>query len=360
MLPTMVTHTVVLATALAILAVSCGDGGGERTLDGTAGQIYSGTCAGDADRSVTIYSGRTENLIEPVLDAFACETGISVQVRWGSSTDLALLLAEEGDRSPADVFLSRSPGPVGFLDAKDLLSSIDQSVLDLVGDDSRSASGTWVGFSGRKRVLVYNIDEIGPDELPDSIFDLTDERYRGKVAIPATNGSFIDWFTVFRDQFGSDVATQWLDDMVANDARFYPNNRSIVEAAGRGEVDMGLVNHYYNYQEQAAGGDGHRALNHDLADDDIGSLLIITAATITSSTDNPDEAESLITYLLSAPVQTYFSQETFEYPLAGGVEPAAVLPPLSALEIGSVDFDKLGGGFQETTSIIESSGILNQ
>lgn len=360
MLPTMVVRTVLLVTALAMLAVSCGSGDSERTLDGSAAQIYAGTCAGDADRSVTIYSGRTENLIEPVLDAFACETGISVQVRWGPSTDLALLLAEEGDRTPADVFLSRSPGPVGFLDSKDLLSTIDQSVLDLVGNDSRSASGTWVGFSGRKRVLVYNIDDIGPDELPDSIFDLTDELFRGKVAIPATNGSFIDWFTVFRDQFGSDVAAQWLDDMVSNDARFYPNNRSIVEAAGRGEVEMGLVNHYYNFQEQAAAGDDHRALNHDLADNDIGSLLIITAATITSATDNMGEAESLITYLLSAPVQTYFSQETFEYPLAGGVEPAAVLPPLSALEIGSVDFDKLGGGFQETTSIIESSGILNQ
>lgn len=360
MLPSMVKRTLAPLAVLAVLAASCGGDSGDRILDGAAADIYGDVCIGDTDRSVTIYSGRTENLIEPVLDAFACETGVSVQVRWGPSTDLALLLAEEGDRTPADVFLSRSPGPVGFLDAKDLLGTIDQSVLDLVSEDSRSAAGTWVGFSGRKRVLVYNVDDVGPDELPESVFDLTAERYRGQVAIPATNGSFIDWFTVFRDQFGSDVAAQWLDDMVANGAHFYPNNRSIVEAAGRGEIQMGLVNHYYNYQEAAAGGDAHRALNHDLADDDIGSLLIITAATITSASDNVDEATELLTYLLSAPVQTYFSQETFEYPLAGDVEAADVLPRLSALEIGTVDFDKLGGGFQETTAIIESSGILNQ
>ena len=329
-------------------------------LDGTAAEIYGGTCAGSNGREVTVYSGRTENLIGPALEAFACETGTEVAVRWGSSTDLALLLAEEGDRTPADVFLSRSPGPVGFLEADALLGSIDDDVLALVGPDSRSKSGTWVGFSGRKRVLVHNLDAVPSEELPESVFDLTDARYRGRVAIPATNGSFVDWFTVFRDQYGSDVASQWLNNMVANDARYYPNNRSIVEAAGRGEIDMGLVNHYYQYQEAAAAGDRHRAANHDLADDDIGSLLIITAATITAGSDNRQAANELIGYLLSEPVQRYFSRETFEYPLAAGVEPADVLPPLKALEIGSVDFDGLGGGFAETIAIIEASGILDQ
>ena len=123
---------------------------------------------------------------------------------------------------------------------------------------------------------------------------------------------------------------------------------------------MGLVNHYYQYQEAAASGSRHRAANHDLADDDIGSLLIITAATITASSGNRQAANDLIAYLLSVPVQRYFSRETFEYPLAAGVQPADILPPLKALEIGSVDFDALGGGFAETIAIVEASGILNQ
>ncbi len=349
-----------LAGPFLFLLTACGGGSTDRTLDGTAAEIYDGTCVVSEDAVVTIYSGRTENLIEPVLDAFACETGIDVAVRWGSSTDLALLLAEEGDATDADVFLSRSPGPVGFLEAEGLLGTVDADTLGLVDDQNRSSTGTWVGFSGRKRVLVHNVDDIDEADLPSSVFDLTEERFRGQVAIPATNGSFVDWFTVFRDQFGTEVASQWLDDMVANDARFYPNNRSIVEAAGRGEVLMGLVNHYYNFQEEAAVGDDHRARNHDLADDDIGSLLIITAASVTESSDDVDEANRLIRYLLSEPVQRYFTDETFEYPLAADVAPASVLPPLSALEIGSVDFDALGGGFQETTELIEASGILNQ
>lgn len=345
--------------ALLLTASACG-GTTDRTLDGTAADIYGGTCAGSRDATVTIFSGRTENLIAPALEAFACETGIEVQVRWGASTDLALLLAEEGELTQADVFLSRSPGPVGFLESEGLLGSLDQETLDLVDPANRSADGSWVGFSGRKRVLVYNLDDLAESDLPTSIFDLTDERFRGQVAIPGTNGSFVDWFTVFRDQFGTDVASQWLDDMVANEARFYPNNRSIVEAAGRGEIQMGLVNHYYNFQEEAAVGEDHRARNHDLANDDIGSLLIITAASVVNGSDNSEEANELIRYLLSAPVQEYFTQETFEYPLAAGIEPADILPPLTALEIGTVDFDALGGGFQETTEIIEASGILSQ
>ena len=350
---------ILLSTLTTVLILSsCGSD--PESLDGRAAEIYPGTCTEGNGRSVTIYSGRTENLILPVLEAFGCETGTDVQVRWGASTDLALLINEEGDRTQADVFLSRSPGPVGYLESNDLLGTISPDVLSLVDEQNHSAAGTWVGFSGRKRVMVYNIDEYSPADLPDSVFDLTNEEYRNKVALPGTNGSFIDWFTVFMDQHGKDVATQWLNDMVDNGARYYPNNRSIVEATGRGEISMGLVNHYYNYQEQAANGDDHRAENYDFNNEDIGSLLVITAATILDSSTNVEASEDLLEYLLSAPVQQYFTDRTFEYPLAAGVTPNATLPELTALEIGSVNFDELGGGFEEASRIIEASGILNR
>ena len=347
--------------AVALLASSCG-GGGTR-LDGVAATIYDGPCVDANGFSVTVYSGRSENLIKPVLDAFACESGTSVRVRWASSTDLALLIAEEGDRTEADVFISRSPGPVGFLESKGLLNSMDFNVLDLVAPEHRGANGTWIGFSGRKRVLVHNLDSVPAAELPSSVFDLTEPQWRGRVAIPATNGSFVDWFTVFRDQYGNDAATQWLSDMVDNDARYYPNNVAIVEAAARGEVDMGLVNHYYNYRLAAdaeAAGTPHQAANHDLSDEDIGALLIITAATMTSNVNDRVASQNLISYLLSPSAQRYFTTNTYEYPLAGGVEPNPALPPLAALSIGSVDFDALGGGFETTEEIIQSSGILSQ
>ena len=165
------------------------------------------------------------------------------------------------------------------------------------------------------------------------MFDLTGERYRDRVAIPATNGSFLDWFTVFRDQHGTDTATQlasmtWWPTAPAT----YPNNRSIVEAAGRGEIDMGLVNHYYQYQEAAAAGDRHRAANHNFGDDDIGSLLIIAAATVMADSDNAEAANDLIAYLLSAGGPALPDRRDPRVsPRRSGSAPAAVLPPLNAL-----------------------------
>ena len=352
-----------LFVVLAFVAASCGGGDGGTKLEGVAASIYGDTCADDNGTTVTVYSGRSEYLVDPVFQAFACETGTNVQVRWGSSTDLALQIDVEGDRTLADVFISRSPGPVGFLESKGLLVAMDSSVLSLVEDDHRGDNGTWIGFSGRKRVLVHNLDSVPPSDLPMSVFDLTDPKWSGRVAIPATNGSFEDWFTVFRDQYGNDVATQWLSDMVDNGARYYPNNVAIVEAVARGEIDLGLVNHYYNYRLAAdaeAAGEEHRAANYDLSDEDIGSLLIITAATMTKNVADREAAQSFIAYLLSPSAQTYFTTRTFEYPLAGGVEHNPVLPPLTALSIGSVDFDILGEGFKATEDIIQRSGILSQ
>ena len=141
------------------------------------------------------------------------------------------------------------------------------------------------------------------------------------------------------DQYGEDTANEWIENMVANGARYYPNNRSIVEAVGRGEISMGLVNHYYNYQEKAANGSEHRAENFDFRNNDIGSLLIIPAATILESSTNVEAAEDFLQYLLSSSVQEYFTNQTYEYPIAAGVSPNSALPELGTFGVGSVSFE---------------------
>ncbi len=355
----------VLLSAL-IFATACsstGDGNSEGDSSNTAGDANTTTTQPCVERTgdrITVYSGRSESLMDPIFDAYECISGNAVDVRWGSSTELALLAGEEGDRSPADVFLSRSPGPVGFLQGKGFLQPIDAAVLGLVPEQYRSQTGHWVGFTGRKRVLVYNVDNTEKENLPDSVFDLTGEEYRGRVAIPASNGSFVDWLTVFRSQYGDEAVTTWIGDMTANGARYYPNNRSIVEAVGRGEIDFGLVNHYYNYQVAQTNGDSHRGANHKLGEQDIGALLIITAAAITSHTEQVDLANDLLAHLLSEPSQRFFTDSSLEYPLATGVTPNAALPDLAAPAVGSISFDDLGAGFAETNAIIEASGILRQ
>ena len=352
---------VALLTGFSLTAVACGGSSTiPNTLEGAAADVYSGDCSEDTGEEITIYSGRSEDLVQPVLDAFECQSGISVVTNFGDPTDLALQLVEEGDRTPADIFLSKSPGAVGFLRNEGLLSSLSDDVTSLVAEANVGGDNSWVGITGRQRVLVYNVDLVDEADLPSSVLDLTDEKYRGQVAIPATNGSFQDWFTVFRAQQGDDAASAWLDAMVANDAIVTESNRPTVDAVGRGEYSFGLVNHYYNFQEQEALGDDHRAENHSFDASDIGSLVIVTAAGITSNSDNVEESEQLITFMLDEASQSYFTNDSLEYPLAAGVDPAAILPALA--DDGSdfdVTFDDLGNGLTRTVEIIENSGILS-
>ncbi len=316
-----------------------------------------GACSSGGGDRLTIYSGRQEELIGPLLEDFSEETGIGLDVRYGDSADLALLIDEEGDRSPADVFLSQSPGAVGFLDADDRLRELPAGVLDRVDPRFRAENGRWVGISGRVRVLVYNTELVAPEELPSSVFDLTEEAYRGDVGIAPTNASFQDFVTAMRELVGDDRTLEWLEGMEANDARSYANNIAIVEAVGRGEIPFGLVNHYYN-EEVKAEDPGAPSANHLFPGADLGSLILVTAAGVLDTADDPGDAERFIEFLLSKPAQEFYAEETLEYPLAAGVGPVVEdLPGLDEIESPPLDLSGLGGELTRTKELIEQSGL---
>ncbi|MGF1653562.1 MAG: iron ABC transporter substrate-binding protein [Actinomycetales bacterium] len=322
---------------------------------GAAALGACGVVPGDRD-VLTVYSGRTENLVGPLLEQYAETADIDIEVRYGQSAELALLLVEEGDRSPADVYLSQSPGPLGYLAGQDRLQDLPAEVLSLEGAGSRSTSGQWVGLSGRVRTVVYNTELVDPAQLPDSLLDLTAEEFRGRVAVAPTNGSFQDFVTAFRELEGEDAARDWLAGMAANEAPAYANNTAIVQAVARGEVDMGLVNHYYNYQQLEEDPDSPTA-NHFFADGDVGNLLLEAGACVLTTADDPDRAAGFVEFLLSGEAQEFFTADTFEYPLAAGVEPPAELPPLEGLGVATFDLDELGGGLARTEELIRESGL---
>jgi iron(III) transport system substrate-binding protein len=306
--------------------------------------------------ALTIYSGRAQNLVGPLLERFNQETGIAIDVKYGDSAELALLIDEEGDRSPADVFFSQSPGATGFLAGKARLGQLDGRLLDKVDRRFRNRDGRWVGVSGRQRVLVYNTELVQQRELPDSVLDLTDARWAGKVAIAPANGSFQDFVTAMRQLEGDGATAAWLRAMARNRPRTYANNNAIVEAVGRGEVPVGLVNHYYNYRFLKEN-PGTPSRNHALAGGDAGALVIPSTVSVLAGSDKTEEAARFVEFLLSPEAQRYFSDETFEYPLASGVPAAAGLPPLDTLRSPPSDLDQLGGGLQRTIELIRSSGF---
>jgi iron(III) transport system substrate-binding protein len=312
-------------------------------------------CGSDSDRLV-VYSGRTQDLIKPLLDDFSEESGIGIDVRYDDSANLALLIDEEGDASPADVFISQSPGAVGFLDAAGRLASLSDDIVDMVPEGDAAADGGWVGVSGRVRTLVYNTDLVDGADLPASVLDLTAPRYAGQVALAPTNGSFQDFVTVLRDQLGDDEAAAWLEGMAAGDPPTFGDNTAIVEAVSRGEVPMGLVNHYYAFRAKAED-PGLPIENHYFPDGDLGSTLLVTGASVIAGSDLEDEAEQFVEFLLGAEAQRYFSDETFEYPLVAGATVNPALPPFDEISATRVDLDELGGGLERTTEMIDESGL---
>jgi iron(III) transport system substrate-binding protein len=314
-------------------------------------------CSSDSNDRLTIYSGRTQDLIGPLLDDFSEETGIQIDVRYGDSPEMALLIEEEGDQSPADVFVSQSPGATGYLDELERLEVLPDDILDLVEPRFRADDGGWVGISGRVRTLVYNKDEVPEDDLPASVFDLTDPFFEGEVGVAPSNGSFQDFVTTMREQFGDEETSDWLNGMADNGAQTYPDNVSIVDAVARGEIKYGLVNHYYN-EQLLAEDPGAPSRNYFFPNGDVGSLLLVTAASVLDTAgDQTDNAEEFIEFLLSDEAQEYYADQTLEYPLRPDVETPETLPPLDSLDVDTIDLSTLGSGLIETRELIADSGL---
>jgi iron(III) transport system substrate-binding protein len=231
-------------------------------LLGLLGLLALAGCGGDDEGSsdtLTVYSGREEEIVAPLFERFEEETGIDVEVRYGDSAELAATIAEEGDNSPADVFFGQDPGSLGAL--SDQFADLPEEVLDRVGESFRGGS-KWVGTSGRTRVIAYNTDALSEDEVPDSVFDLTDPTWKGKIGIAPTNASFQAFVTAMRLDVGDDRTRAWLEGVMENEPKFYEKNTPIVEALSAGEIELGLVNHYYLYLVRAEQGEDAPIENH--------------------------------------------------------------------------------------------------
>ena len=339
---------------LALLASACGSD--EATTGDESGSEDTAAHGDDLADSITVYSGRSEELIAPLLEDFTAATGVEVEARYGDSAELALLLQTEGDSSPADVFISQSPGALSLLAGEDRLATLDAGLVGLVDPGFAASDGTWVGLTGRTRVIVYNSELVAEADLPNSVLDLVDPTYAGQVGVAPTNGSFQDFVTAMRAELGDDATAEWLAAMAANDSPNYAKNSPIVEAVGRGEIPMGLVNHYYNLRALEAD-PSVPSVNHFLPADDVGSLVIVTGGAVLASSDSASTGEALLVYLLSEEAQTTFAAETQEYPLLPGIAAPDGLPALEGLAVDTIDFDLLGDGLTGTIELIRDSGI---
>jgi iron(III) transport system substrate-binding protein len=324
-----------------------------------AGALLAAGCGGDDEAAgtgpITVYSGREEELVAPLFERFTEETGIEVEVRYGDSAELAATIAEEGGNSPADVFFAQDPGSLGSVENQ--LAELPEDILDRVPERFRDGDGRWVGTSGRVRVIAYNTDELSEGEVPDSVFDLTDPRWTGKVGVAPTNASFQAFVTAMRETEGDERTRQWLEDLKANDAQVYERNTPIVEAVASGEIELGLVNHYYLALVKEEQPDAPAA-NKYLPGDDPGALVSTAGAAVLDSSDDREAAERFVEYLLSEEGQRFYAEEAeeAEYPLVEGVEPKEGLPALDSIQGPDVQLDTFGEKLESTLELLNETG----
>ena len=316
------------------------------------------TPTAEIERTLTVYSGRTQTLVHPLLETFGEQTGVKIQVKYAGSASTAATLLEEGDNTPADVVFLQDPGSLGSLAAEGMLDKIPQETLNKVDARFRDPGGEWVGTSGRARTVIYNTDTIDPEtDLPASILDFTAQEWKGRVGWAPRNGSFQSFVTALRIQLGEDGARSWLEGMKENDAQEYPNNISTVAATANGEVDVGFVNHYYLERFLEEHGPEFTARNHFIGNGDPGALVLVAGVGILKASENKSTAEEFIEFLLSEQAQEYFASETKEYPVAAGVEPVGDLPSIASLNPPNVDLGSLSD-LKGTIDLLREVGVL--
>jgi iron(III) transport system substrate-binding protein len=314
-------------------------------------------CSNGDSASLTVYSGRSENLVGPLFERFTEETGIEVAVRYAGSTELAATLREEGSNTPADVFFAQDPASLGAVAESGLFSALAPDILALVDPRFSDPSGRWVGTSGRARVVVYDSTRLSAADLPSSVAGFTSPEWKGRIAIAPTNGSFLAFVAAMLVMEGEATTSSWLEALAANDPGKYAKNSPIVAAVNGGEIEAGLVNHYYLLRLQAEEGET-AAANHFLVSGGPGSLVMPAGAGVLVTSNQKESAERLIEFLLSTESQEYFARETFEYPLAAGVVPLEGLPPLESLGSPLLDLSALAAALDLATDLVAAAGLL--
>lgn len=328
-----------------------------------AGSLVLGlaACTSDSDESdaLVLYSGRSESLVAPLIEQISDSTGVDIEVRYASTPEMAAQIAEEGEASPADVFFSQDAGALGALDNAGLLQQLDESVTEVVPAEYRAADGTWVATSLRARVLIYDSATLDEAEVPDTIDAVLAPEWKGRVGYAPTNASFQSFVTALRVDRGDEAAEQWLRDFLANDPQTFENNNALLQAVDAGTVELGLTNHYYWYNSAAErGAENMRARVKYMAQGDPGALVNVAGVAILASTDRPDDARRVVEALLAEPAQTYFVEETSEYPVVPGIATdAAGLPPLDTLGGPDIDLGQLDG-LEQTQAMLARVGMI--
>jgi iron(III) transport system substrate-binding protein len=322
-----------------------------QTTEGTVVESVS-------DDYVILYSGREESLVQPLIDSFTSKTGIVVDIRYAGTSELAAQLLEEGADSPAAVFLSQDAGALGALSQEGLFAELPAEITERVEPAFNSFDGSWVGITGRARVVVYDSEVVSEEELPQSADEIVGPQWSGKVGVAPGNASFQSFVTAYRVLKGESAADQWVSGLNINNPQIFEKNGAILEAVNDGTIPLGLINHYYWYRlASERGAENMRAQLHFTEAGDPASIVNVTGAGLLAAQSFDLDALELIAFLVSDEAQQYFVDTTFEYPLVPGIAAPEGLPDLSDLAVADFDLSDLAT-LAQTQELLRKYGLI--
>jgi iron(III) transport system substrate-binding protein len=314
-------------------------------------------CSGDDGPSVVVYNAQHEQLLEEIAPKFTEETGIEVELRNGSDPELAAQLIQEGDGSPADVFLTENSPAMSAVERAGLFAPLAASALEPIPAQYRSDSGLWTGFVARSTALVYNTDMVDEADLPRSIMDLADPEYAGMISFSPTCADFQAIVAAVLDLEGEQATREWLAGLKAN-GTVYDGNNVVLESVNSGQSAIGIIYHYYWYRDQEEAGENsdHTEL-YFFGHQDPGAFLSISGAGVLAGGDNPEGAQQFVAYLTGEEGQQALADSyALEYPLNPAVTLGPPVKPLSELQPPSVAVSDLDG--DQVVEMMTQAGFL--
>jgi iron(III) transport system substrate-binding protein len=314
-------------------------------------------CGGDDGPSITVYNAQHEELLAEVAPLFEEETGIEVKLRSGADLELANQLVQEGDASPADVFLTENSPAMSLVGNAGLFTEVDQETLDLIPPDFVPADKKWIGFMGRSTVAMYNTDALSAKDMPDSILDFADPEWAGRISYSPTGADFQAIVSAVLELEGEDATRKWLEGLADNGTE-YDGNDVVLESVNSGEVDAGIAYHYYWYRDQKeAGENSDNTELHFFGDQDPGAFVSVSGAGVLASSDKQTNAQKFVNFLASEEGQQAIADSyALEYPLNPDVSLDPPVKPFTELEPPRIDVATLNS--EPVIELMQDAGLL--
>lgn len=314
-------------------------------------------CSSNDKPFITVYNAQHKELLEEMVPGFTKETGIDVKLRNGDDFELANQLVQEGAASPADVFLTENSPAISLVDRKGLFAPVAKSTLAQVPAQYSPSTGDWVGFAARSTVLAYNTAAVKDAELPTSILDLAKPEWKGKVGFSPTGADFQAIASAVLETSGEDATKTWLKGLKAN-GTVYDGNSTVMKAVNSGDVEVGVIYHYYWYGDQAESGvNSDNTKLHFFGNKDPGAFVSVSGAGMLKSSDKKSDAQKFLRYLNGKIGQQALADgKSLEYPLNPAVAVKSPVKPFSELDPPVIDVANLNG--PKVITMMQEAGFL--